>query len=89
MKVYRMAEREHRHRWRRGWLTVLRSGLILVALLLLNSFLVKSMFDSPGNLSDDFRVTQTLQFALPILMIFLEYWLYDFVIRFSRSEKDA
>lgn len=68
---------------------MIRFGLVLIALLLLNSFLVKAMVDSSTMMADDLRITQTLQFALPLVMIFVEYWLYDLLKSAFAVDRDA
>jgi hypothetical protein len=68
--------------------TVLRFGLVLIALLLLNSFLVKAMIDSSAMMADDLRITQTLQFALPLIMIFVEFWMYDLLKSTFASDRE-
>ncbi len=84
-----MAEREPRRR--RSWSLwiVLRFGLVLIALLLMNSFLVKSFVDNSTVVADDLRITQTLQFGLPIVMIFIEFWIYDMLKRAAFQDIEA
>lgn len=67
---------------------MLRFGLVLIALLLLNSFLVKAMIDSSAMMADDLRITQTLQFALPLIMIFVEFWMYDLLKSTFASDRE-
>ncbi|MCE2791629.1 MAG: hypothetical protein ACK49R_14910 [Planctomycetota bacterium] len=83
------ASGDNRRRTSWGWLTVFRFGLVLIALLLLNSFLVKAMVDSSALMADDLRITQTLQFALPLLMIFVEFWLYDLLKAALATDREA
>jgi len=76
---------------RSGWsfFSVLRSGLVLIGLLLLNSFLVKTFVDTSAMFSDDLRISQTLQFILPLLLIFIEYWIYDFLRRIAAANRET
>jgi hypothetical protein len=68
---------------------VLRSGIVLVGLLLINSFLVKTFLDHPGLLAIDLRISQTIQFFLPLLLICLEYWAYDFLRRLATATRES
>lgn len=76
---------------RKGWgvFALIRTGLILIGLLLLNSFLVKTLVDTSAMFSEDLRISQTLQFVLPLIMIFFEYWIYDFLRRMAFEEREA
>jgi len=63
---------------------------VACVLLLFNSFLVYAGLESyeswgPDELRD-VRARQSLQFILPVFLIFMEYWLYDHLVdRFVRS----
>jgi hypothetical protein len=74
-----------------SWLvwSVLRSGIVLIGLLLINSFLVNTFLDEPSFLASDLRISQTLQFFLPLLLLFLEYWAYDFLRRFAAANRES
>jgi hypothetical protein len=55
---------------------VLGTGLVIVLLLVINGLFVRAFFSV--NLADiDERFFQAAQFVLPILMIFLEFWCFD------------
>ena len=55
---------------------IVLSGLILVGLLYLNVAFVRLFFGA--NLANiDERVFQAAQFVLPIIMISIEYWVFD------------
>lgn len=55
---------------------ILLSGLVLITLLVMNAYFVRTFFKT--NLSGiDERIFQAAQFVLPILMIFIEFWIYD------------
>jgi len=73
------------------WLvwSVLRSGIVLVGLLFMNSFLVNTFLDTSAIVADDLRISQTLQFFLPLLLIFLEYWVYDFLRRLATVNRES
>ncbi len=55
---------------------MLLSGIVLIVLLIINAFFVRTFFKSNLSGIDD-RVFQAAQFVLPILMIFIEFWFYD------------
>jgi|LakMenEpi03Aug12_release.lakeMendotaPanAssembly.Ray.scaffolds.fasta_scaffold429565_2 hypothetical protein len=87
----RIAKVEQQTVRRPGWLvwSVLRSGIVLVGLLFMNSFLVNTFLDTSALLADDLRISQTLQFFLPLLLIFLEYWAYDFLRRLATANRES
>ncbi|QEG24199.1 hypothetical protein [Mariniblastus fucicola] len=61
-------------------------GLIMTALFVANGIFIRAFF-SPSNPLIDDRIYQPLQFGLPILMIFAEYWIFDrFMRRFSKDK---
>ena len=61
----------------------------MVTLFVANGILVRGLLSS-NSLSIDNRILQPLQFGMPIVMIFFEYWIYDrFMRRFSTSRKNA
>lgn len=55
---------------------ILLSGIVLIGLLILNAFFVRTFFKSNFSGIDD-RIFQAAQFVLPIIMIFIEYWIFD------------
>jgi hypothetical protein len=55
----------------------------------MNSFLVNTFLDTSALLADDLRISQTLQFFLPLLLIFLEYWAYDFLRRLATANRES
>jgi hypothetical protein len=55
-------------------------GMVTVALFVANGILIRAFF-SPSLEGVDARIYQPLQFGLPIVMIFIEFWLFD---RFRR-----
>jgi len=52
------------------------SGLVLVLLLIVNVFFVRAFFSANLSGLDD-RLFQASQFVLPIILIFIEYRIYD------------
>jgi hypothetical protein len=59
-------------------------GLLMVALYVANGVFVRAVL--PGGESIDARIYQPIQFGLPIVLIFFEYWIYDRLTRrFSRE----
>ena len=58
-------------------------GFIMTALFVINGVVVRAFISPSSSLIDD-RIYQPIQFGLPILMIFFEYWIFDrFMRRFS------
>lgn len=51
-------------------------GVILIVLLVANVFFVRAFFSANLSGLDD-RAFQAFQFVLPIIMIFIEYRIYD------------
>ena len=55
----------------------------MVALYVANGVVIRMIF--PGGALDP-RISQPIQFGLPIIMIFFEYWIYDRIARrFARE----
>lgn len=55
---------------------LLSTGIVLLVLLWLNTVFVKTFF--AANLAKiDERVFNAAQFMLPIILIFIEFWIYD------------
>ena len=57
---------------------VMIQGLLMAALLLLNSILVRA-FILANQPVEDIRINQAIQFIIPLLMIFAQLWIYDFL----------
>lgn len=55
---------------------LLSIGLLIVLLLVINGLFVRAFF-SVNLAGIDERLFQAAQFVLPILMIFLEFWCFD------------
>ena len=80
-----MFKRRNRKSSRTGCLFVFLQGLIIAGLLLFNGVLVRAfMLANPS--VDDIRVTQTVQFVVPLLMLFAELWIYDFLTAKTKEE---
>ena len=61
-------------------------GVIMTALFVINGVLVRAFLAPSSSMIDD-RIYQPIQFGLPILMIFFEYWIFDrFMRRFSNDK---
>ena len=62
---------------------LLITGLFLIALLWLNSVFVRLFF--AHNLAQiDERVFNAAQFMLPLVLLFIEFWVYDAIRDFFR-----
>jgi hypothetical protein len=62
-------------------------GLTTITLLIVNRLILDSIFGSVGE--EEARIIDPLKFVLAVVMIFFEYWIYDFitsrwVARFSK-----
>ncbi len=64
---------------------ILRTGLVMIMLLLVNGLLVRAFLSANSELANELRIAQALQFALPVGLIFLEYWVFDFFRNLSRG----
>lgn len=66
---------------------LLGTGLMLIILLCVNWWFVKTFFSI--NLARiDERVFNAAQFMLPVGMIFIEYWIYDAIRDYFRFRND-
>jgi len=72
-------------------------GLVLIAacvLLLVNGVLVHSALIgyrpvAPAEIND-LRAQQAIRFIVPLVMLFMEYWLYDWMVdRLSHQGREA
>ena len=59
------------------------TAFVLIVLLCLNWWFVKTFF-SVNLIEIDERVFNAAQFMLPIIMIFIEFWIYDAVRDYFR-----
>ena len=62
---------------------LLGTGLVILTLLTLNSIFVQIFF-SVNLAGIDERFFQAAQFVLPIVMIFIEFWFYDWFTFYRR-----
>jgi len=62
------------------------SGLVLTLLLVVNVFFVRAFFSANLSGLDD-RFFQASQFMLPIVMIFIEYRIYDALFKRNQTPK--
>jgi hypothetical protein len=72
-----MANLHQRPAW--GYLYIAWLGIVFVVLLIVNFNLVSIALASIPALAANRRATQMLQFFLPVILIFLEFWLYDWL----------
>lgn len=71
-----------------GYFYIAWIGLVCIILLILNFEVVRMAVASIPFLASNPRVAQMFQFFLPIVMIFLEFRLYDFLIdRADRTDE--
>jgi hypothetical protein len=81
-----MAKSKRRSNGQHGCGFMILSGLALIALLSLNMAFVRLFFSI--NLTNvDERAFQAAQFVLPILMIAIEFWIYDQVFNRRKMPK--
>ena len=77
--------RRKRSSKRSGCLFVFLQGLLIAGLLLFNGVIVRAfMLANPA--LDDIRISQTVQFIVPLLMVFAELWIYDFLTAKTTEE---
>lgn len=57
----------------------------MIVLLLVNGLLVRAFLSANSELANELRLAQALQFALPVGLIFIEYWVFDFFRNLSRN----
>lgn len=70
-----------------GCLFIVGVGVMMIFMLVFNSVVVKISFSVYLPEIDE-RVARAAQFVLPIVMIFLEFWIYDRVAsRMSRFKR--
>jgi hypothetical protein len=60
-----------------GCVYVLIQGFFVCLLLILNGFIVRSTVNLDWG--EELRIPQAIQLVLPVAMIFVELWIYDFV----------
>jgi len=62
-------------------------GLVMTALFVFNGVFVRAFLPSSTMLDD--RIYQPIIFGIPILMIFVEYWIFDRFMRRFSSDKSS
>ena len=66
---------------------VLSCGIVLIGMLIANALFVKAFFGANLSGLDD-RVFNAAQFVLPIVMIAIEFWIYDQVVNWRKLAKE-
>ena len=56
---------------------ILSQGALICLLLIFNGFLVRSTVNLDWG--EEVRISQAIQLVLPVALIFVELWLYDFI----------
>lgn len=56
---------------------ILSQGVLICLLLVINGFIVRSTVNLEWG--EEVRIAQTIRLVLPVAMIFVELWLFDFV----------
>ena len=70
--------RKRRNSKRSGFKFILVQGLLIAGLLLLNGLLVRAFILANQPVLDT-RISQAIQFIGPLMMIFAQLWIYDFL----------
>ena len=60
------------------------TALVICSLLFINGLLIQVFLRANYEIKDQ-RIIQALQFILPILLIFLQFWIYD---RFTSARRE-
>ena len=60
-----------------GCVYLLMQGFLICLLLIINGFIVRSTVNLDWG--EELRIPQAIQLVLPVMMIFVELWLFDFV----------
>ena len=60
-----------------GCVYILIQGFLICLLLIINGFIIRSTVNL--NWGEELRIPQAIQLVLPVVMIFVELWLFDFV----------
>lgn len=56
---------------------ILSQGILICLLLVINGFIVRSTVNLDWG--EEVRIAQTIRLVLPVAMIFIELWLFDFI----------
>lgn len=85
VQLFRLMAKSKKSNRLDGCTFTLVAGMIMVALFVANGIFVRAFLPRTSALDD--RIYQPLQFALPIIMMFFEYWIWDrFMRRFFQSK---
>lgn len=60
-----------------GCVYILIQGFFICLLLIINGFIIRSTVNLDWG--EELRIPQAIQLVLPVLLIFLELWFFDFV----------
>ncbi len=60
-----------------GVFTVLGVGIVIIALLFLNGLFVSAFLHANAQRISDLRLTQAIQFLVPLILIIVEFWIFD------------
>ncbi len=64
---------------------ILFQGIVIAVLLVINSLFVKTFWLADKNWGEEIRISQALQFILPIILILAQLWLLDLLTaRFTK-----
>jgi hypothetical protein len=78
-----MANSSQKPAW--SYLYIVWLGVVCSVLLIVNFNLVNLVIMGLPFLTADVRISQLLQFFVPIVLIFVEFWIYDLLI--DRSDR--
>lgn len=56
---------------------VIGMGLLCIALLLVNGIVVRSFLAANARMIEDLRWEQAINYFVPVLLVFVEFWIYD------------
>lgn len=68
-----------------GCVYVFGLGIMIVALLVFNAWIVEVFLTANNELNLDVRITQAAQFVLPVIMIFVQFWVFDLLVDYFRG----
>ena len=71
--------RKYRKRSPSGCGFVLMQGLLIAVLLLVNALVLRAFLVANSSITEDARIAQAVQFIFPLVMIFAEFWLFDYL----------
>jgi hypothetical protein len=70
-----------------GFLNTIWLGIVCTVLLIVNFELVRSLVEVSGFRDLNAKGAQLVQFFVPVILIVIEFWLYDFLT--DRAELQA